>query len=58
MVVLEGENWFYFATKCTTAVEAFKDFAQAMNIAHINDDNVHYKKAVLRDENDNVIDEI
>ena len=56
MVETEGGQWFYFKTNEEKALPAFNKFCSAMVSAGINDDNIHYHKAVLRNKDMNDID--
>ena len=58
MVILEGGHWLYFRTSQTKADKAFQEFQEALNNAGINDDNVGYIKAGLRNSAGNYIESI
>lgn len=58
IIVAEGGNWFYYPTECDSAKEAFEAFKISMFKAGINDNNVQYIRADLREDvlNNFVID--
>lgn len=58
MVILDGNHWLYFRTSQMMADKAFQEFLEALNNAGINDDNVGYIKAVLRNSAGDDIDSI
>jgi len=49
MIDIGDGGWLYFKTSATTAAEAWLCFRNAIEKAGINDDNVMYTKAILRD---------
>lgn len=58
VVTIKGDGWFYYPTTANNAATAYLNFKNAMTFLNINDDNIGYKKAFLRDANGEEIDEI
>ena len=51
MIIIEDGSWLYFMTSATTAIDAWLSFRNAMEKIGINDNNVKYTKAILRNAN-------
>ena len=50
MICFGSAGYCYYPTNATTAKEAVDDFFKAMKVAGINEDNLNFSDATLRNE--------
>lgn len=58
MAVVGDQSWMYWKTDETNCEDAIEELFKAMENNNINADNITVTRAELRDENENVIDEL
>jgi len=57
MIVLAGGSWMYFKTRATSVDTAFTDFCETCDNIQLNIDNLEIIRMVLRDTDENDIEE-